>query len=219
LNYIIDVKMLMNVDWKLCLIADTEAVGDRNLASIVYQAVSAGVSLVQLRAKNLKASEFFHLAFEISHLLSPLDIPLIINDRADIALACEANGVHLGKEDLPLIEARRVLGENRIIGISANTLEAAMEAQAKGADYLGVGPIYSTDSKADAGPALGIDGLESIRRSIDIPILAIGGLNPTNAHESIAAGANGIAVISAILDVHDTSQAVHALLKAIRYSE
>lgn len=210
---------MMNVDWKLCLIADTEAVGDRNLASIVYQAVSAGVSLVQLRAKNLKSSEFFHLASEISHLLSPLDIPLIINDRVDIALACEADGVHLGKEDLPLLEARQVLGENRIIGISASTREDAMEAQAKGADYLGVGPIYPTDSKADTGPALGINGLESIRKSIDIPILALGGLDPTNAHESIAAGANGIAVISAILNAHDTAKAVHDLLEAVMNQE
>lgn len=207
---------MKTIDWRLCLIADTESVGDRNLVSIVYQAVTAGVNLVQLRAKNLNSSEFFHLAFEVSQLLSPLDITLIINDRADIALACEADGVHLGKDDLPLIEARRVLGENKIIGISANTLEDAMVAQAKGADYLGVGPIYPTSSKVDAGPALGIEWLASIRKSIDIPILAVGGINAPNAHECIAAGASGIAVISAILEAHDTAKAVYDLLETIK---
>lgn len=206
----------MSIDWKLCLVADTEATGDRNLASIVHKAVSNGVTLVQLRAKNLASSDFFHLASEISQILSPRKIPFIINDRLDIALACHSDGVHLGQKDLPIPEARQLLGEDKIIGISTSTCEEALEAQAKGADYLGVGPIYPTDSKADTGPVIGIEELKAIRECVEIPILAIGGINSSNAHAPMEAGANGIAVISAILDAHDIPKAIHDLLDAIK---
>jgi len=199
------------VNWKLCLIADKEAAGRKNLLAVIQKAVSSGVTLVQLRAKALCTREFLDLALQVSKILKTQDIPFIINDRVDIALACDATGVHLGKKDLPLPFARKLLGPQKIIGITAHSLRESLEAEEGGADYLGVGPVFLSPSKKDLKTALGLHGLFSIRKKVSIPILAIGGINPENAHDVMATGVNGIAVISAILGAKDIEKATKKL--------
>ena len=206
---------MKTLNWKLCLIADAEACDRKNLLFIIQEAVEAGVTLVQLRAKKLRIREFLEFAIKTSEILRLRNIPLIINDRIDIALSCEANGVHLGQKDLPLSFARKLLGKNRLIGLTVNTTEEAIKAEAERADYLGVGPLFFTSSKKNLSPILGLDGLKAIREKVKIPILAIGGINAQNAGDVIASGADGVAVISAILEANDISRATRELLNAI----
>ena len=203
---------MKSVDWKLCLVADAEAAGHRDLVSIIREAAEAGATLVQLRGKKLETRQFLDMAFRASNVLKHLGIPLIINDRIDIALSCEADGIHLGQEDLPLPYARKILGGNRIIGISVNTTKEAEEAESGGADYIGVGPIFDTSSKDELRTILGIKGLRSIRQRVKIPILAIGGLTAGTAKEVLSSGADGIAVISAIIGAENFHDATKSLL-------
>jgi thiamine-phosphate pyrophosphorylase len=207
---------MKTIDWRLCLVADSEAAGNRNLISIIREAVDAGVTLVQLRGKNLEIRAFLNLAVQASEFLKSRNIPLIINDRIDVALACEADGVHLGQEDLPLPIARKIMRKERLIGISVNTIKEAEEAEAEGADYIGVGPIFYTSSKEDLRSILGFEGLKAIRNKVKISILAIGGINARNAGDVIVSGADGIAVISAIVDAKNITEATRNLLEAIR---
>jgi thiamine-phosphate pyrophosphorylase len=208
-------KVMKPIDWRLCLIADTEAAGDRSLVSIIREAVEAGATLVQVRGKKLSTRQFLNLALAASEFLKSRDIPLIINDRIDIALACDADGVHLGQEDLPLPFARKILGEKRLIGISVNTIKEAEEAEAKGASYLGVGPIYDTSSKEELRTILHLEGLRNIRKKVKIPILAVGGIQAENARDIISSGADGIAVISALMASNDIAKATRRLLQAV----
>jgi thiamine-phosphate pyrophosphorylase len=203
------------IDWRLCLVADMEAAGKRDLVAIVQEATAAGATMIQLRGKNCNMREFLDLAVQIADLLKPIGIPLIINDRADIALACEADGLHLGQQDLPLANAREILGNERLIGISVNTLDEARKAEQGGADYIGVGPIYFTASKEKLPAILGLDGLRTCRKKVQIPILAIGGITAGNAKAVISAGADGIAVISAIMGENDISKATKSLLSVL----
>lgn len=203
------------IDWTLCLVADVEAARGKKILPLIEEAVSAGVTIVQLRGKKLKTREFLDLALETSELLKAENIPLFINDRIDIALSCGASGVHLGLEDLPLTFARKIMGPDKLIGISVNTVGEAVEAESKGADYLGVGPIFFTQSKKYLRPLLGLGGLKDIRTKVKIPILAIGGINAKNAEDVMACGPDGIAVISAILEAEDIGKTTKDLVKAV----
>ena len=203
------------IDWRLCLVADMEAAGKRDLVAIIQESVEAGATMIQLRGKNCTTREFLDLAVRISGFLNPKGIPLIVNDRADIALACEADGLHLGQQDIPLFFARKILGQNRLIGISVNTIEEAQTAEKEGADYVGVGPVYFTSSKDKLPTILGLEGLRSVREKVHIPILAIGGLTTENSRAVISAGADGIAVISAIMGEDDISEATKSLLSVL----
>lgn len=196
--------------------ADAEAAKNRYLLDLVEKAVDSGVTLVQLRAKELQTREFLQLALQTAKLLKAKSIPLIINDRIDIALACGAEGVHLGQEDIPLPYARQILGKKKRIGISVNTVNEAKEAEKGGADYLGVGPVYYTPSKRDLKAILGPSGLKVIREKVKIPILAIGGINAENATEVMNCGVNGIAVISALMGAEDIAEAARKLLQKIK---
>jgi thiamine-phosphate pyrophosphorylase len=204
---------MKKIDWRLCLVADTEAAGKRNIVAIIREAADAGATLIQLRSKNCETREFLDLALQASGILKPKGIPLIINDRADVALACGADGLHLGQQDLPLAYAREILDKDRLIGISVNSLEQAKKAEEEGADYLGVGPVYFTSSKDILPPILGLKGLRTIREKVKIPILAIGGITAENVEEVISTGADGIAVISAIMGANDIFKATQTLLK------
>ena len=195
--------------------ADMEAAGKRDLVAIVQEATAAGATMIQLRGKNCNTREFLDLALKTSDFLSSKGIPLIINDRVDIVLACGAEGLHLGQQDLPLAYARKILGNERLIGISVNTLDEAREAESGGADYIGVGPIYFTASKEKLPTILGLDGLRTCREKVHIPILAIGGITAGNAKAVISAGADGIAVISAIMGENDINKATKSLLSVL----
>jgi len=206
---------MRKIDWKLCLVADVEATGGRYLPDLVEEAVRAGVTLVQLRAKSLDSADFLSLAQKTVNVLKPLQIPLIINDRLDIAQACDADGVHLGQTDIPTISARKILGRKKFIGCSVSTVTEARVAVTSGADYLGAGPVSFTESKQDLPKILGTEGLKAIRKAVRLPILAIGGIGLGNASEVMATGVDGVAVISAILGSSDITQAVYGLRQAI----
>ncbi len=210
---------MKKIDWTLCLIADTEFASGRDIFSMTEEAVEEGVTLVQLRAKNLSDRDFLHLALKLSEKLEEKRTPLIINDRVDIAFSSGATGVHMGQDDLPLSYAREILGRDKLIGISANTKEEALLAEEGGADYLGVGPVYFTSTKKSANTPLGLEGFREIRKKVRIPILAIGGINHKNASDVMACGADGIAVISAIWGANNIHQAVKELLAAVKKGE
>jgi len=202
------------LDWRLCLVADTAYSRGRDLLDLMMTSVEAGATLVQLRAKNLSDREFLELCLAARTKLDQGGVPLIVNDRVDIALAGQASGVHLGQDDMPLQAARAILGRGRIIGISASTVEEARRAEHGGADYIGVGPVFNTASKDYETPPLGLEGLNRIRRSVRIPILAIGGITAANARQVLESGADGLAVISAILGARDAASATVELLKS-----
>jgi thiamine-phosphate pyrophosphorylase len=209
-------ELMKNIDWRLCLIVDAEKMGKKDIISAILEAVKGGVSLVQLRAKKLRTREFLEMSLKISEILKEKNIPFIINDRVDIALSCKADGVHLGQQDLSLFYARKIMGKNRLIGVSINTVNEATEAEQGGADYLGVGPVFFTPTKEDLRPTLGIEGLREIRKIVRIPILAIGGVNAENARKIIDTGVNGVAVVSAILSSENIKKAARELAQAVR---
>jgi len=200
-----------SVDWALYFVADANCAVGRDLVSLVKEAVRGGVTMVQIRAKGLETREFLELATRMASALKRRSVPLIINDRVDIAMACGADGVHLGQDDMPPDAARKLLGRVKIIGVSANTLKEAREAERLGADYVGLGPIFATTTKDTDLPVLGREGIRRIQEKIGIPIVAIGGINAGNAADVMKAGAAGVAVVSAILGAPDVRLAAAEL--------
>lgn len=203
------------VDCSLYLVTDRDILGNRDLCGCIEEAILGGVTLVQLREKDISTLEFYEIALKVKEVTAKYNVPLIINDRMDIALACDAEGLHVGQSDLPLEIARKILGENKIIGVSAATVEKAKEAEKNGADYIGVGAIFPTGSKDDA-VTIGAYELKKIRGEVAIPIVAIGGINESNCSEVISNGADGIAVISAILGKEDIQKASEKLLRLVK---
>lgn len=185
------------------------------LLEAVEAAIRGGVTMVQLREKEAASCEFYELALQTRHLTKKLGIPLVVNDRLDIALAVEADGLHIGQSDLPLTVARQLARPNMFIGVSVGCLEEALAAEQGGADYLGVGAIFATGSKADAGEAIGLAALRDISARTKLPLVAIGGINAVNAAQVREAGADGIAVISAILSQPDIEAAATALRQVL----
>jgi len=181
----------------LYLITD-RAIPGLTLREIVRQALSAGVRTIQIREKKLSKEELFEEAISLKQIFLKHNALFIVNDYVDIALAVNADGVHLGQEDMPIKRARKILGRNKIIGISTHTLKQALEAERAGADYIGFGPIFPTTTK-DAGKPKGIDALIEIKKHIKIPIVAIGGITIKNAPQVLMAGADAIAVVSGVL--------------------
>ena len=202
-------------DYSLYLIADAEYAAGRDLMPLVEAAVRGGVTVVQLRAKSLLHGDFLALARRVAPVLKRHRVPLIINDRAEIALSCGAAGLHLGQDDLPLAVARKILAEDMIIGVSVNTPEEAREAERHGADYLGAGPVFATATKPTDLPTLGPGGLLRIKQSVVIPVVAIGGITEENARSVREAGADGIAVVSALLGAEDPQEAARGLKRAM----
>lgn len=211
--------MIKKIDWRLCLIADTGYRRGLEIVDLVMAAVEAGAGLIQLRAKNLPDRESLALGLALVTKLSKLRIPLIINDRVDLALAAKAAGVHLGQDDMPLGYARTLLGRGHLIGISVTTVEEAHKAEHGGADYIGVGPVFATSTKDCGRPPLGIEGLKKIRQAVKIPILAVGGISRDNARQVVEAGVNGLAVISAVMVAPDPGLAVAELLRVFSVRE
>jgi thiamine-phosphate pyrophosphorylase len=207
--------LLNPADLKVYLCTDRKLSLGRPLLETVEAAIEGGATMVQIREKEAPAGEFFAIVKEALALTRSRGIPLIINDRLDIALAAGADGVHLGQSDLPCREARRAAGKGMIIGISAHTPEEALAAWRDGADYIGAGAVFPTGSKADVSAVIGIDGIRAIASAVKIPVVGIGGINSQNAALVIAAGAAGVAVISAVLSQPDIRQAAAALRRSV----
>lgn len=199
------------LDCTLYLVTDRGLCRGRNVAHTVAEAMRGGITVVQLREKLLEDEEFLRSAVEMKELADRWNIPLIINDRLDIALACGAAGVHLGQDDTNCALARRVAGERMIVGVSVSTVEEALKAEADGADYLGVSPVFSTPTKPDAPAPAGLEGLRKIRGAVRLPLVGIGGINTANAADVIDAGADGVAVVSAIMAAQDPCRAAREL--------
>jgi len=199
----------------LYLILDQDAVTAGSPADAAAEAIAGGVKKIQYRAKNLSKREAYFHSIRLRELAHRNGVTLLINDWADLALAVEADGVHLGQDDLPPSAARAVLGPGRIIGVSAHTLEQARVAESEGADYLGIGPIFPSRTK-QARPPLGCDFLRRIRAEIRIPIIAIGGITAQNLRKVIATGIDGVAVVSAVLGRPDIAQAAAELISLLK---
>ena len=204
-----------NIDYSLYLVTDRGLSRGRSILEIVSAAVHGGTTVVQLREKDCSTRDFIEQALAIKEFLKGHGVPLIINDRVDVAQAVKADGVHLGQTDMPLEMAKKILGGSMIIGISAESLQDAIEAEQGGADYLGVSPIYATPTKTDTSPPLGLEGLREIRKVVRLPLVGIGGLNRDNAAEVIRNGADGVAVVSAIVAADDPQAAADALKQII----
>lgn len=202
-------------DLSLYLVAGQQDLGGRPLREVVDAAVRGGVTLVQLRDKEASEERMVELARELKAVLAPHGVPLIVNDRLEVALAAEADGLHVGQDDLAPAEARRALGPDRILGTSAGDAAEAATVDAALVDYVGVGPVYGTGSKADAGPAIGLAGLTDMRGRLAMPMVAIGGIGADTAGEVMAAGVQGIAVVSAICSVADPEAAARDLRRRI----
>lgn len=174
--------------------------------------------MVQLREKDCGTKEFLELALAVKSCLAGSGVPLIINDRLDIALACDADGVHLGQSDMPCVIARRLLGKDKIIGLSVENIRDVEEANGMDVDYVGISPVFSTATKSDTAPALGLEGVREISLLSRHPAVGIGGLNAGNAADVIRAGADGISVVSAIMSAADPYAAAAGLRKTIENS-
>ena len=203
------------VDVSLYLVTDRSLSKGRATAEVVREAVAGGVTCVQLREKACGTREFLAEVRAVKAVLQGTGVPLIINDRVDVALAVGAAGVHLGQQDMPISDARRLGPPGWIIGISAESVEDAVRAEGEGADYVGVSPVFATPTKTDHAPPLGLDGLRRIRAAVKIPLVAIGGIHAGNAREVMAAGADGLAVVSAIVAADDPRAAAEILRREI----
>ncbi|MBW2265754.1 MAG: thiamine phosphate synthase [Deltaproteobacteria bacterium] len=208
-----------NIDYSLYLVTDRGLSRGRTTIQIVEAALCGGVTCIQLREKTCSTREFITQALSIKDHLKRHNVPLIINDRVDIAQAVNADGVHLGQSDMPIEMAKTILKDSMIIGISAESLEDAVQAEKNGADYIGVSPIYATPTKTDAASPLGLEGLREIRKSVKIPLVGIGGLNRGNAGEVINNGGDGVAVVSAIVAADNPEKAARELKKIIEQAK
>jgi len=197
----------VSVDYTLYLVTDSCILKGRDIFVAVEDAIKGGVSLVQLREKEISSLDFYHMALKMKALTRCYKVPLIINDRLDIAIAIDADGLHVGQDDLPVDVARRLLGKDKILGYSVSNIDEAVYGEKNGANYLGAGPIYPTGTKLDAVSPIGIDNLKRIVESVSIPVVAIGGIGITNIHEVSQSGADGASLISAILGKDDIQEA------------
>ena len=200
----------------LYFVTDRGLCGEKPLAEVVLQAIRGGASCVQLREKDVSTRFFVEEALRIKALMAPFHVPLIINDRLDVAFAVGADGVHVGQEDMPYETARRLMGPKAIIGLSVETWEDVERAESLDCDYLGVSPVFATPTKTDTKEPWGLDGLAKIRAFSRHPLVGIGGLHAGNAEAVVLAGADGVAVVSAVCASPDPFQASRELTGIIR---
>jgi len=200
---------------KLHILTDTVLQSRFSHMEITRLAIAGGADTIQYRQKSGSTREMIEIARNMKRLCSEAGVTFIVNDRLDVAIAAEADGVHLGQDDFPIPMARGLLGEGRIIGGSAATLDEARKCLSEGAGYVGFGPVYPTSSKDDAGPVSGIDILKQVVEVIPLPIIAIGGVSAENIPDVMRAGAHGIAVISAVCCQDDPEEATRALYQAL----
>ena len=200
---------------KLYLVTDRSLSLGRSLEEVVSAAVAGGVTMVQLREKEASTGEFIDLAFRIKRLLEPTGVPLIINDRVDVALAVDADGVHIGQSDMPYALARKLLGPDKIIGLSVENLGELLAANALDVDYVGISPVYGTPTKTDTATPFGLEGLRDAVRLSAHPTVAIGGMNQATAAAVMQTGCDGVAVVSAICSAADPTFAAESLRELV----
>jgi thiamine-phosphate pyrophosphorylase len=206
-------------DFRLYLITDRFGCAGRPLVKVVEEALKGGVKGVQLREKDLPSLDMYELAVEMRRLTRLYGAKMLVNDRIDIAMAVGADGVHLGERSVSPVVARKLLGEKGLIGVSCHGVEAAVAAWKGGADFITLGPVYLTPSKAEYGEPLGLSPLAEAAHLVEIPVFAIGGIKPMNVSEPLSAGARGIALISAILSADDPRREAQSLLALIDQQE
>lgn len=207
--------MKNKIDYTLYLCTDRGLMSTDTLEEAVEQAVLGGCTVVQLREKDCSSLEFYENARKVKEITDRYNVPLIINDRADIAMAVDAAGVHVGQSDLPVAVVRKMIGEDKIIGVSAGTLAEALQAEEAGADYLGVGAMYATSTKEDADVTT-IEELKAIRSAVKIPIVVIGGINKNTLENFKGYGIDGVAVVSAVIAAKDIKGAAEELIDLFR---
>lgn len=201
---------------RLYLVTDRDLALGRSLADVVDRAVRGGVTAIQVREKSLGGRAFLDEITTLRRLLAGSAVPLFVNDRVDLALAAGADGVHVGQEDLPAAQARRLVGTKLLLGVSVATEDEARRAITDGADYVSVSPVFLTPTKPDAESAVGLAGVERIRRAVPAaPLLAIGGIDSGNARSVVTAGADGVSVVSAIMAATDPEAAAAALRREV----
>ena len=201
---------MKNLDLSLYLVTDKSDDVEKFLNTI-EEAIKGGVTVVQIREKTADTLDFYNLALKVKEITTKYDVPLIINDRVDIAMAVDADGVHVGQSDMPCDVTRRLIGEDKILGVSAATVQEAKKAQENGADYIGTGAVFPTQTKDDAD-SVTKEELEEIVKSIDIPVVAIGGITLDNASELADTGIKGLSVVSAIMSSDNPKKSSEELL-------
>ena len=201
----------MAANYELYVITDEGLSKGLSHVEIAKRAIAGGADAIQLRDKGLSGKDLIRVANELRVVTKNAGVAFIVNDRLDVALLCGADGVHLGQDDLPAKLVRTAVPEGFIMGVSARNAEEAMLAEQDGADYVGLGPICDTSSKDDAGDGCGFDVISEVKRHVSIPVIVIGGLGPLNAEKAIRAGADGLAVISAVVSQDDVAKAASIL--------
>ena len=199
-----------NIDLSLYLVTDNSE-DEKKFLKTIEEAINGGVSVVQIREKTADTLEFYNLALKVKEITTKYNVPLIINDRVDVALAIDADGVHVGQSDMPCDVTRKLIGENKILGVSAATIDEAKKAEKDGADYIGTGAVFPTSTKDDA-PNITKKDLKDIVDSINIPVVAIGGITIENANELKNTGISGLSVVSAIMSADNPKEASEELL-------
>lgn len=203
-------------DWRVYVVTDARLARGRSHVEIVEAAVAGGADVIQLRDKEASDDDFLRSARALLRITRPAGVPLIVNDRVSVAVAVDAEGVHVGQSDLTARETRQLIGDDRILGVSAESVDDALRAVGDGADYVGVSPVFDARAtKSDAARPLGLEGLSEIRRHCDLPLVAIGGIDHDNAASVIAAGADCVAVIRCVVAADDVAEAVRSLREAI----
>ena len=201
------------MDWTLYVITDRR--WGRSHLEVARAAIEGGATAIQLRDKEATTRELIEAGLALRELTREWGVAFIINDRVDVALAVDADGVHVGQDDMPATLARKLVGPDRVVGVSASTVEEALQAEADGADYISASPVFATPTKPDAAPPTGLEGLRAIVEAVRIPVVAIGGINESNVEEVIRAGAAGVAVISAVVGAPDIAAAARRLRQRI----
>jgi len=201
------------MDWTLYVITDRR--WGRSHLEVARAAIEGGATAIQLRDKEATTRELIEAGLALRDLTREREVAFIINDRVDVALAVDADGVHVGQDDMPATLARKLVGPDKIVGVSASTIEEALQAEADGADYISASPVFATPTKPDAAPPTGLEGLRAIVEAVRIPVVAIGGINEGNVEEVIRAGAAGVAVISAVVGAPDIAAAARRLRQRI----
>jgi len=203
------------MDWTLYVITDAKLSRGRSHLEVAKAAIEGGASIIQFREKEMTTRELVETARRLKELTSQNSVPFIVNDRLDVALAVDADGVHVGQDDMPAALARQLIGPDKILGVSASAVEEALQAEREGADYVSASPVFTTPTKPDAPPPTGLEGLKAIVEAVNLPVIAIGGISEENATEVMEAGVQGVAVISAVVSAPDIVAAARRLRETL----